>query len=97
MSTLGDISAEMQDRVEQRPHPEGAAMWEMLETIVDKEEFINFVEERLMTYAQFNSTLFSGHMPPSSKDMRMFQMMSTIAAEFFYVGYRHAKDSQSST
>lgn len=38
-------------------------MWKMLLEIVDREEFVNFAEERLMNYVQGNSFLFSGDVP----------------------------------
>ena len=64
------------------------------EEMVDKEEFVNFAEERLMTYAQYNAQAFSGSVIPSSNDARIMKMMSTIAAEFFYLGARYAQETQ---
>ena len=92
--SLSDISAEMESRVIANPIPEGAEMWKMLLEIVDREEFVNFAEERLMNYVQGNSFLFSGDVVPTSTDARIMTMMSTIAAEFFYVGARYEQAKQ---
>lgn len=92
--SLSDISAEMEARVFANPIPEGAEMWKMLLEFVDREEFVNFAEERLMNYAQGNSFLFSGDVVPTSADTRIMTMMSTIAAEFFYVGARYEQAQQ---
>lgn len=92
--SLSDISSEMEARVLANPIPEGAEMWSMLLEIVDREEFVNFAEERLMNYVQGNQFLFSGDVVPTSTDSRIMMMMSTIAAEFFYVGARYEKARQ---
>lgn len=92
--SLSDISAEMEERLIANPIPVSAEMQKMLLELVDYEEFVNFAEERLMNYAQSNSFLFSGDVVPTSTDARIMRMMSTIAAEFFYIGARYEQAKQ---
>lgn len=92
--SLSDISAVMEQRIKEQPSPEGTAMWKMIKEVIDQEEFKNFAEERLMNYAGGNAQLFSGSVVPDSNDLRLMIMMGTIAAEFFYVGVKHAEETQ---